>query len=429
MGLFKRVIVEITRRPLRATTLALIIFTMSIMSMIGVFLKDVVNAHYQEFVKIDGYSIYVENMDVQAIPDEIRDKILALEHIVGYNNSHNLEYNCKPLNFKNVPYKSKGVYSQIGTSEDIILYGNINTSLYHTFRNGYMVLKEGEYPDVDNKGAIIDSLLADSNGLSIGSEIELYDEVNDKKVSFNIIGIYETIEAPEIKVESNMGTYYTISPSSYIFCDYYSYYEISGDTNKILSLLFYVDEYENIEDTFSKVEGIASAENGYSVVDCLKNSLSSYGAVIVTLKNISSNIISLTFIISLIILFLMTLLWMRDHYYEAGIYIALGTEKIKIMMYFMLEILVIAIIALGVSLVIGRGIVITYGQQLVDQATALTYKGITMTDIEAKAMENAFSIKSLIYANVIYLAIVLITTLFSSSIIINYNPRKLFAQR
>ena len=52
-----------------------------------------------------------------------------------------------------------------------------------------------------------------------------------------------------------------------------------------------------------------------------------------------------------------------------------------------------------------------------------------MTDIEAKAMENAFSIKSLIYANVIYLAIVLITTLFSSSIIINYNPRKLFAQR
>ena len=47
MGLFKRIIMEIIRRPFRAVILAIMIFTLSIASMIGVFLKDIVNTAYQ----------------------------------------------------------------------------------------------------------------------------------------------------------------------------------------------------------------------------------------------------------------------------------------------------------------------------------------------------------------------------------------------
>ena len=74
----------------------------------------------------------------------------------------------------------------------------------------------------------------------------------------------------------------------------------------------------------------------------------------------------------------MTLLWMRDHYYEAGIYIALGTEKIKIVLYFITEILIIALTTLAISLVIGRGVIYTYGEKILDIATVLPTQNFRM---------------------------------------------------
>ncbi len=430
MGLCKRVFMGIIRRPFRAIILMLTILVLSIMSTIGVFLKDIVNSYYQEFIKIDGYSIFVENKDSdkqKAIPDEIRDEILSLCHIVGYNNAEDLFYNYKPIGFENVPYKGKNVYEQNDDIKNITLCGNVDTSLYDTFRNGYMKLKKGRYPDSDNRGVIVDSILAAKNSLSIGCTIELYNGENDKTVSFGIIGIYETLKAPEIKVENKSGTFYTVSPNSYIFCDYNSYKKISSINQKISSLKFYVDEYDNIEETYHRIEDIALPEQGYFVVNCLENSLSCYGTVIITLKNVASNILSFTYITSLIILFLMTLLWMRDHYYEVGIYIALGSKKIIVVMYFILEILVIVIVTLCVSLIIGCGVIYTFGEQFVNLAMDFTNVQIFDMNLETKVMANAFSIRSLICMEMFNLSIVLIATILSSVSIVSYKTRKLLA--
>lgn len=433
MGIFKRIFMEIIRRPYRAITLALIILVLSLMSMIGFFLKDVVNAYYKEFVRMDGYSIYVgrtDNETEQAVmQDKVRDDILAMNHIVGYNNVEDLNISCKPVNFKNVPYESDSIYTQSGESNDITLCGNIDTSFYQSFRNGYMILKEGVFPNNRNKGAIIDSILADSNGLSIDSTIELYNESNTKPISLKVVGIYETLKAPEVEIINNGGKFYTVSPSSYIFCDYDSFNEINSSTHIISSLKFYVDEYDNIEKTYNELKNTVLPTQEYYAVNCLENSLDCYGTVIFTLQNSASNILSFTYITSLIILFLMTLLWMKDHYYEAGIYIALGTEKRKIVMYFVLEIIIISIISLGASLLIGYSTVNTHREQLVNYAMAFTGSHFFDMDLEAQVIKNAFSLKSLLFADMIYLSIALIAALFSSITIINYNTRKLFAER
>lgn len=433
MGIFKRIFMEIIRRPYRAITLALIILVLSLMSMIGFFLKDVVNAYYKEFVRMDGYSIFVGRTDNEnehaVMQDKVRDEILAMNHIVGYNNVEDLNFNCKPVNFKNVPYKSDSIYTQSGESNDITLYGNIDTSFYQSFRNGYMILKEGVFPSNRNKGVIIDSILADSNSLSIDSTIELYNEANAKPISLKVVGIYETLKAPEVEITNNGSKFYTVSPSSYIFCDYDSFNEINSSIHIISSLKFYVDEYDNIEKTYNEIKNTVLPKQGYYAVNCLENSLDCYGTVIFTLQNSASNILSFTYITSLIILFLMTLLWMKDHYYEAGIYIALGTEKRKVVMYFVLEIIIISIISLGVSLLIGYGTVSTHREQLVNRAMAFTGSHFFNMDLEAQVIKNAFSVKSLLFADIIYLSIALIAALFSSITIINYNTRKLFAER
>lgn len=424
MGLFKRIVTEITRRPFRTIILAIAILVLSVLSMIGVFLQNAVNMAYQEYVKLEGYSIVVESRSGETIPSELIDQILTLDHVVGYNDIGGHELDYKPVNFMNTPYKSNS-YTSVSTSEDITLYGNISTNLYSTFRNGNMILKDGAFPSSHEKGVIIDSVLAAKNGLDIGKEIELYSDTEDKTITFEIIGIYETLQAPEIRVDNSQGTYYTISPNSYIFCDYDSFFELLDSVDPLRSLVFYVDEHENIETVYNKIQEIAPEEK-YLLINCLESTLSEYGAVVVALEGTSSGLLKFTYITSLVILFLMTLLWMRDHYYEAGIYIALGTEKIKIVLYFITEILIIALITLGVSLIIGRGVIYTYGEKILDIATGFTNSKFLDKNIQIKVLDSAFSYQSILSACGIYLLIVVISTLLSSIAIANYNPRKLF---
>ena len=424
MGLCKRIFMEIIRRPFRAVILAIVIFTLSISSMIGVFLQDIVKTAYQEYIKLDGYSVTIENNKQESIPRGIIDSILALDHVIGYTNSGNLYDKYKPINFINIPYE-RSENEQSEESEEIILYANMNTSLYAMFRNGDMLLSEGVYPDSNHKGVLVDEMLASKNGLEIGEHIEIYSKSKEKVVAFEIIGIYKTMEAPNVEISNDLGTHYTVSTNSYIFCDYTSFFSVSDRNDTIASLIFYVDEYDHIESVYKNIEDIVLPK-GYIVINRLESTLSYYGKFILVLKNTTTSLLGFTYVTSLIILFLMTLLWMRDHYYETGIYIALGTEKYKIALYYLLEILAIAISTLFTSLIIGRSVIYTYRYQLLNLALGFTNTKILDNSLESKVLEHGFSFQSLLSASGIYLVVVVVATLLSSSIITRYNPRKLF---
>lgn len=426
MGLHRRVFMEIIRRPFRAVILALMILSLSLLSMVGVFLQELVKNTYEEYVKIDGFSIAIEKSDIDTIPNELNSKILSLEHVIGYNNNGNYYDNYKPVNFRNVPYdnSTNNLYKE-EVATDIRLYANINTSFYDSFRNGEMVLVEGVFPDSDNKGVIVDEMLAKENHLNVGDNIELYNVANDNTVKFKIVGFYRTLIAPEIGLSNKLGTYYIVSPYSYIFCDYESFFTISNISSSLNSVVYYVDEYNNMELVFKQIEDMVIPE-GYIVINCLENTLSYYGQVIFTLKNTTSSLLGFTYITSLFILFLMTLLWMRSHYYETGIYIALGTEKRKIVLYFMLEIFTIAIISLLLSFLIGYSIIYENRTNILNFALGFTNSKFLIEGMEEKVLKHAFSFQSLLIACGIYLSVVLLSTLLSSSIITRYNPRKLF---
>ena len=420
---WKRVVIEIIRRPFRAIILAMTIFTLSILSMMGNFLKDAVNTGYKQYVNLEGYSIGVDKGSEGDISSQIIEEILRLDYVVGYNNNGNYQFDYKPVNFKNIPYKSDS-YASVKTSANITLCGNLNTHLYSSFRNGNMILKDGVFPSSQQKGVIIDSMLADKNDLVIGNKIELYNDFNDSIMTLGVVGIYETLEPPEIEAYSEQAIYYTISPSSYIFCDYDSFFEFNDLDNSLMSLIFYVDEYEHIEPVYNKIKEILP-EDEYIVANLLKSRTSDYGEVINKLADTSKLLLQFTYITSLIILFLMTLLWMRDHYYETGIYIALGTSKIQIVMYFLAEILLITLPTLCISLFTGYQIVYRYGKNILD--IALDFTSSQFTDgIGAKVFDAEISLQSILVTGGIHLLILIIATLLSSVSIANYKTRKLF---
>ena len=55
-----------------------------------------------------------------------------------------------------------------------------------------------------------------------------------------------------------------MSANSYIFCDYDSFFNISDRSSTITSLIYYVDEYDNIELTYNQIKEIVSPEGFYS---------------------------------------------------------------------------------------------------------------------------------------------------------------------
>ena len=109
---WKRVVIEIIRRPFRAIILAMTIFTLSILSMMGNFLRDAVNTGYKQYVNLEGYSIGVDKGSEGDISSQIIEEILRLDYVVGYNNKGNFQLDYKPVNFKNILYKS-GTYASV----------------------------------------------------------------------------------------------------------------------------------------------------------------------------------------------------------------------------------------------------------------------------------------------------------------------------
>lgn len=144
------------------------------------------------------------------------------------------------------------------------------------------------------------------------------------------------------------------------------------------------------------------------------------------MKETSSDLLRFTYITSLIIIFLMTLLWMRDHSYETGIYIALGIEKIKIILYYISEVMFISIFSLIISLAVGKKIIYINREKLLDIAFSFTNLKFMVTSIKNTVIDHSFSVESFVFSCLCYLLIVVVTTVLSSIVIVNYNPTRLF---
>lgn len=421
MGLCKRVIISIVKRPFRAVSMAVVVFILSVMVMAGAFLKEAVNAYFEEYVRMEGFCISIFTVDNSDIPERIITEISSMDHVTGSNYTPT-PITCTPGNFINAPYETNGVFSQAEDRNEIILVGNYQTDLYESFRNGDMVLIEGSYPSSENPGVLIDDKLAQLNELEIGSILSLYAKEDSEAISLSVVGIYKTISPP---MTDALGGGRVIESSSYIFGDMDTYCSFTGERGTRYIRYFYADSYENLAKLYEKIKMSAPEEDGYQVINALDSSMSWGSDTIQVLQRMATALISFSYVVSLIILFLMTMLWMQDHYKEAGIFITLGESKMKVVMYFWLEIVLITGIALIISLGVGSVIIHNYREQIINFAISFANSGFVIGTVKNATTNNAFSLRSLLSANVYYFIIVSAATLFSGWIMIRRNVRGL----
>lgn len=415
MNIKKHTILGVLNTPFRSLFLLITVTFLIFFLSIGIFIREVTNNYYLEFVRQEGYSFFVGTYSQGNAPPLNQDFIeetLKIDHVVGYNMSITLE--CFPQNFVNVPYQYSSILSAEENNGMIRLIGNQNTKLYDSFRNGHMKLISGSFPSTENPGALVDRVLASQNKLSLGDVIIL-----DSNQKIPIIGIYETVVAPKI----NLDDYYAYASKSFIFCDLNTFGTISPLYDTYIHMDLYVEKYDYMSSVERQLSILcnqwSTSDVKYYYTNNIDNrvSIDSGFSAVVILSEIVQIVLGISYYLSLIILFLLTFLWVKDHFEDLGIYLILGKSIHESTYIIFLEMCFILFLAILVGGSITAKFLAKYSTAIIDFATTMSassfgnvvqkYEAIKTTScftVTLKSIGSVLVIELLAYISSLFIA-------------------------
>ena len=107
------------------------------------------------------------------------------------------------------------------------------------------------------------------------------------------------------------------------------------------------------------------------------------------LQNIVFIAIAVVFVICFLALALFLTLRLSGRDHETGVYLAMGISKSAVLMQYLLEVLIVAVIALLSSYGASSAISDQIGSRLLSQVTAETYETVELTDTEENKVQSS----------------------------------------
>ncbi|MEN2259895.1 FtsX-like permease family protein [Enterococcus faecalis] len=285
-----------------------------------------------------------------------------------------------------IPEQMKGANYTISTNRVIVFD---NPTLSKDFSDSKVALSEGDYPKTKNE-IIISNDLAKQNDLKIGDALSIdpitgYTQKDDSQsaVSATIVGFFSVDENSNSRFigqgdfDKRNNIYGTVEFLMEILNVQYK------DKNYTPELGNIKVELNDAMDTEKFIEEIQSDDRNYSSVSFT----STYDQYVQTKKTIDgiANISKMVLIISLItaavILILVMLLSLRERRYEIGLLLALGENRIRIVIQAILEVCIVAIIGIFIATGISATVV-------ADQAT--NYINQQMEDTDTVSQNESF---------------------------------------
>lgn len=268
---------------------------------------------------------------------------------------------------------------------DITITGVSASDLDENFDSGAYSIVEGEKitPVSVNNAVLIEETLAEANEISVGETIKIKATSSGESIELLVVGIYNG-------GENQQGSMFSGMSSSLVQNKIYVRFDkaveikqkasaenententpfVRGATNSsdgIDSVIFYVDDPENIE------EVISFAEDTDVDLETFKLSANDeeYESMIKPIENVASFSKILVIIViaaGAMIISLILMLWIKERTYETGVLLSLGESKIKVVLQYATEVLVIFIIGFTLSVFIGTGISQKVGDVLLSQ--------------------------------------------------------------
>ena len=223
-----------------------------------------------------------------------------------------------------------------------------NSEYFNYFRRGAFQLVEGRHitPE-DDHVVLISTALAERNGLKLGDTITVqcsYDAGGYPDVSLKIVGIYE--------VTMDDGQFNTTSTDkrNRLIIDHKAMQEIM--MHDVIQydngVEFFVDDPRDIDKIAAQIQKLDLDWNCFKLtVD--NTAYEAVASSLTAMQNMVTGLIIGIVIVSIGILTLILNMWIKQRTHETGILLSIGVSKVKIVAQYILETLMIAVIAFGLS--------------------------------------------------------------------------------
>ncbi|MED1218356.1 ABC transporter permease [Bacillus paralicheniformis] len=318
------------------------------------------------------------------------EKLAGLDHVKSYNyisSTSALADNFDPIESGDEDSSASNSEQPAGPGgneqggrqmmqADVSIEGVTSTALVDEFSNGTSKITEGRAltkDDVNKKVAVIEETLAEENALKVGDTIKVKASSDEATtINLKIVGIYQTTSSGDNQAQN----FAFLNPYNKIYTPYTAASALKGDDykNAIDEAVYNMDDASNI-DTFIAAAKKTGIDLDTFTLDANDQLYQQMVGPIENVASFSKNVVYLVTIAGAVILGLIVMMSIRERKYEMGVLMAIGEKRWKLIGQFLTEILMIAVLAIGISALTGSLIAGQIGNQLLSQQIEQTSAG------------------------------------------------------
>lgn len=327
--------------------------------------------------------------------------------------------------------------------------GVCNTEDDELFTTGTLTLAEGRHISADDTHvAIISRDLAERNELKIGDYLTTHsysmedNGFTELEIKVQIIGLFtpnvveqfgETVTAYD-KIQNR------------IFVDLQTSKEFDGgEINYGFSALHVtIDDPQNMAQVVTAVKALPRIDWKAFTVEEDNETYENAAAPLATLNELVVTLLVVIIVVSAIILALILTLWTKTRIHEIGVFLSVGIRKSSIIGQYLIEVLLIAVFAFGLSYFTSNGIVGQIGNHLLEQSVQVEQEdnsssAATAVEVGADTLiqkplpaENGIHVSvgldSLILLYLIGFVIIIVAVSISSITVMRLKPREILSK-
>lgn len=384
MNLLKRACLYLVRKKGKTVTLLAFLCVMATLMLTCFSIQsatETANANMKKAL-LGYFTINAKQLDTGITEDALK-KILSIEGLSGnytlrsysYANYYDKNGNSLTINTEDAAQVPEG-YENAGK-----IVANTNSENDSYFSDGGFELIEGKAITSENKNTVLlHEKFAERNGLSVGDTMQLSDVTNGSRtVLVTVAGIFtNTKEQDSIGIAPSYDLYDNIvftdlSTASYLL------YGTEGETS-VQYGDFYVDDPDELERIMADVQKIEGTNWDACTLTRYDNDYQNAKESLEGLQNIVFIAIAVAAVICFLVLALFLTLRLRGRIHETGVYLAMGISKGAVLMQYLIEVLIVAVIALALSYGVTSAISDQIGSRLLSQVTSKTYETVDLTD-------------------------------------------------
>lgn len=433
MNLFKRAILYIVRKWKKTLLLFFILLAAAALALSGLAISDAQEVSSKELRGTTGAGFTVARdlstgswssagdnatySTQEYLSDEMIERIAESEGISAYTAV--LDDILNLCSADGTYFKGLSDYfGDPSIDSQVYTYGVLNSEYYSLFVSNTFSLIEGRHITAEDKNCIIlNKEFAEKNGLKLGDTVKsasLFYE-NEPIIEFEIVGLFDIVadKTDEINMYDNASYY---GYNEYAFCDMTSMKEIfkswedGPEEIGYESADFFVNDPLELESIIENVLNISSINwNNFQITandevyERVESSVSDTSSLL-------SVLVMIVVCVSAAVIILILSMYMKSRKREIGILMSVGISKSMILLQYMLETLLIAVISFPLSYLISSSLAGNLGT------------------LFSKTADITVTTQHFIMVAACGTALLMLSTIISCIPVMRYKPKEILSQ-